>query len=104
MAFIGANFSSLMEGIKCLQEKGGTLEDSLALLYAYALNDNMLLVLQAVSERARVMSVRFRIWGTTPLGNGLQTPRWELKQNSNSPRRGHINAIPSPVRKLERGN
>jgi hypothetical protein len=32
VAFIKANFSSLAEGIKCLQEKGATLEDSLALL------------------------------------------------------------------------
>jgi hypothetical protein len=30
LAFIKANFSSLTEGIKCLQEKGATLEDSLA--------------------------------------------------------------------------
>jgi hypothetical protein len=32
LAFIKANFSSLTEGIKCLQEKGATLEDSLALV------------------------------------------------------------------------
>jgi hypothetical protein len=30
LAFIKANFSSFTEGIKCLQEKGATLEDSLA--------------------------------------------------------------------------
>jgi hypothetical protein len=32
LAFIKANFSSLTEGIKCIQEKGATLEDSLALV------------------------------------------------------------------------
>ena len=32
LAFIKANFSSLTEGIQCLQEKGATLEDSLALV------------------------------------------------------------------------
>ena len=32
LAFIKANFSSLTEGIQCLQEKGAALEDSLALV------------------------------------------------------------------------
>jgi hypothetical protein len=32
LAFIKANFSSLTAGIKCLQEKGAMLEDSLALV------------------------------------------------------------------------
>jgi hypothetical protein len=32
LAFIKANFSSLREGIKCLQEKGAMREESLALV------------------------------------------------------------------------
>ncbi|PNF19043.1 hypothetical protein B7P43_G11713 [Cryptotermes secundus] len=32
LAFIKANFSSLTEGIQCLQDRGATLEDSLALV------------------------------------------------------------------------
>jgi hypothetical protein len=31
-AFIKANFNSMTEGIECLQDKGSTLEDSLAVM------------------------------------------------------------------------
>jgi hypothetical protein len=38
LAFMAANFSSLTEGIKCLQQKGEMLEDLIVLLKKVAIN------------------------------------------------------------------